>query len=324
MYPTFLNPGKGQKEAGSDPNFEVSAAYSLDSLNPFSWRRVARRIREEQPERVLFQWWHTFFVPMYWAITRWGRNRRTLFGVVCQNVLPHENERLHKRMTRMFFNQVDYFITLSRSDLGVLGSVISGKPAHWITECTYESQFGQMPLQGDVLLFFGFVRPYKGLTFLLKAMPQILRDRPGLTLMIVGEFWKDKKTYSDLIDELQIGSHVMIVDRYVGNDEVPVYFAASDAVVLPYVSSTESGIIQLAYGLNVPIITTTVGGNVDLVVHEKTGMLCRPESSDDLARSVIDFYGRQMEARIKAGMRANAGLFQWTAEKEAAVLHTSV
>ena len=332
MYPRFLYPGRGQKEANLDPRFKVKTEYSLDSLNPLSWRRAAGRIRNEQPDRVIFQWWHTFFLPMYWALARWGRNPRTQFGIVCQNVLPHENSELHERLTRTFFNLSDYFVALSSSDLKLLNSLVSGKPARWITECTYESQFAQMPprsaartklgLQGDVLLFFGFVRPYKGLMFLLRAMPQILRARPDLTLMIVGEFWKDKAMYSELIAELSIGSHVMIVDRYVGNDEVPLYFAATDAVVLPYVSSSESGIIQLAYGMNVPIITTRVGGNVDLIVHETTGILCRPESPDALARAVIDFYGRHMETRIRAGMRANAGLFQWTADKEAAVLNT--
>jgi glycosyltransferase involved in cell wall biosynthesis len=331
MYPKLLYPGKGQRERNADSNFEIQTEYRLDSLNPATWLGLAGRIREERPERVIFQWWHTFFMPMYWTIARWGRNGRTQFGVVCQNVLPHENGRIHERVSRIFFDSVDYCIALSSSDLRILQSLVPQKPARWITECTSESQFGKMPtkdaarrrlgLQGDALLFFGFVRPYKGLAFLLKAIPQIIKSRPGLTLMIVGEFWKDRQTYLDLIENLHIRSNVMIVDRYVGNDEVPLYFAAADAVVLPNVSSSESGIIQLAYGLNVPIITTAVGGNVDLVVHGKTGILCEPESPDELARAILDYYDGEREAHIKAGMRENAGLFQWTADKEKAVLN---
>jgi glycosyltransferase involved in cell wall biosynthesis len=247
-------------------------------------------------------------------------------------VLPHEHARLHKSVTKVFFRSANYFIALSSSDLRALNALVPGKPARWITECTYESQFGPVPakdtareilgLQGDALLFFGFVRPYKGLKFLLKALPQIIKERPGLTLMVVGEFWKDKQAYLTLIEELGIRSHVMIVDRYVGNDEVPLHFAAADAVVLPYVSSSESGIIQLAYGLNVPIITTAVGGNVDLIEHGQSGILCKPASADALAGAILDFYGRNMEAQIKAGMRARSELFRWTGDKEAAVLNT--
>ncbi len=327
MYPKFLYPGKEQKEVNADPSFKVKTEYVLDSMNPMSWISLANRIKKEQPDWVVFQWWHTFFTPMYWTIAKLGKNPNTKFSVICQNVLPHEESKVHEKLTRFFFNQIDYFITLSSSDLKILKQLVPQARANWITESTYESQFGQMPskeearkkigLTGDAILFFGFVRPYKGLKFLLQAMPEIVKKKKDLTLMIVGEFWTDKKEYFDLMDELKIGKNLLIVDRYVSNEEVPSYFAAANAVVLPYTSSTESGIIQLAYGLNTPVITTAVGGNVDLIAHEKTGMLCQSENSADLARVILEFYGKNLEVRIKGGMKQNADLFQWTAQKEA-------
>jgi glycosyltransferase involved in cell wall biosynthesis len=333
MYPKLLYPGKEQKELHPDPSFTVKTDYSLDCLNPISWLSVARRIRKERPERVLFQWWHTFFAPMFWTIVVFGKNPGTQFGVICQNVLPHEAGWLHTLLTRIFFAPIDYFITLSSSDLEIMQSLFLRKKASWITESTTESQFGTRPsaevaraklgISGEALLFFGFVRPYKGLKYLIEAMPAILRERPSLKLMIVGEFWSDRNEYFALIDELHLGASIVVVDKYVSSEDVPTYFAAADAVVLPYLSSTESGIIQLAYGLNEPIITTAVGGNVDLIRHEKTGMLCQPADSEDLARTILKFYAKGLGPVIRKGMAANADLFSWTDEKERICLNRS-
>lgn len=335
MYPSFLYPGKEQKETKADPSFGVRTQYMLDFLNPFSWLAVARKIKKEQPEWVTFRWWHTIFTPMYWTIVTFGRNPKTKFSAVCGNIIQHEssglhnllNGLLHNPLQSLFLGSLDYLITFSKSDLHEVHRLFPGKPAAWITESTYETQFGKMPSQkearkqlkvsGDAIMFFGFIRPYKGLKFLLQAMPRILEEKPNLTLMIVGEFWNDKQDYLDLIKEHHLESRVLIVDKYVSNAEVPTYFAASDAIVLPYVSSSESGIIQLAYGLNTPVITTAVGGNVDLIEHGKTGMLCKSENPADLARVVIEFYDKELSAPIRKGMKLNADLFKWTPTKEA-------
>jgi glycosyltransferase involved in cell wall biosynthesis len=331
MYPERLYPGKSQKEIGVDPDFRVKTEYILDSMNPLTWIRLARRIRRERPDRVIFKWWHTFFTPMFWTIARLGRNGSTLFAAICHNVLPHDEMRVHSFLARTFFRTLDYFVTLSKSDLGILRSLMPGKPATWITESTYETLLGDVPsrkeawealgLSSSAILFFGFVRPYKGLKFLLEALPLVLRKKPDVTLLVVGEFWNDKCDYQRQIEALGIGSWVTIVDRYVSNEDIPMYFSAADAVVLPYLSSTESGIIQLAYGLNTPIITTAVGGNVDLIENGKTGMLCRPEDPEDLARAILEFYEKDLDAPIKAAMRENADLFRWTERKENAVLN---
>lgn len=334
MYPEFLFPGKSQKEVNSGPDFSIPTEYVLDSVNLLSWKKIADKIKKEEPDWVVFQWWHTFFAPAYWTIAKFGKNPQTKFLVICQNLSQHEgsvahnvlNAFLHYPLTKLFFAQVDRFITLSSSDLKDLKTLLPTAHADWITESTYETQFGEKPskeearkkigIQTDAILFFGFVRPYKGLKFLLQSLPIVLKKKPDLKLIIVGEFWNDKKEYFDLIEKLGLSKNLLIVDKYVSNEEVPAYFAAADAVVLPYTSSTESGIIQLAYGLNTPVITTAVGGNVDLIENEKTGMLCKPENPTDLAKKILDFYEKNFEKTIQQGMKANADLFKWTAEKE--------
>jgi glycosyltransferase involved in cell wall biosynthesis len=333
MFPKLLYPGKEQREPNPDPTFQVKTEYLLDFRNPLSWIGVGKKIREEKPDWVVFQWWHTIFTPMFSTIIQTGKNDHTRFSTICQNVLPHESgkfkDALNSFLTRAFFRQMDYLITLSSSDLKEVRSLMPGKKAQYIIECTYESQFGMPPGKLDArkkidvskddptILFFGFVRPYKGLRYLLEALPLVLKKYPKLKLMIVGEFWSDKAEYTQQIARLGLEEHLLIIDKYVSNEEVPTYFSAADAVVLPYSSSSESGIIQLAYGLNTPIITTAVGGNVDLVSHEKTGLLCRPEDPEDLARVIIQFFDQQLEKPIKKAMRANMHLFRWTPEKEA-------
>lgn len=335
MYPSFLYPGKEQKETKDDPTFSVHTEYLLDFLNPFSWLSVAHKIKREKPDHVVFRWWHTIFTPMYWTIVTFGRNPKTKFSAVCGNIEQHEgstlhnvlNALLHYPLQKFFFQSLDYFITFSSSDRQKILKILPRAEVSWITESTYEKQFGKMPSQeaarkkigvkGDAIMFFGFIRPYKGLKYLLQAMPAILAKKKDVTVLIVGEFWNDKQDYLNLIAEHNLEKNVKIVDQYVSNEEVPTYFAASDAIVLPYVSSSESGIIQLAYGLNTPVITSAVGGNVDLIEHRKTGMLCRSEDPADLARVIVEFYDKKLEGPIRKGMKQNADLFKWTPEKEA-------
>ncbi|MFH1234462.1 MAG: glycosyltransferase, partial [Candidatus Diapherotrites archaeon] len=168
------------------------------------------------------------------------------------------------------------------------------------------------------ILFFGFVRPYKGLEFLLRAMPEVLAEK-DIELHIVGEFWEPKEKFTALIEELGISKNVKIVDRYVSDEEAALYFTACDAVVLPYVSSTESGIIQLAFGHNTPIITTSVGGNVDLIENRKNGLLVPAQDPEALAKAILEYYGKGYEKKFKKAMLGGMKKFEWTKKKENAV-----
>ena len=173
----------------------------------------------------------------------------------------------------------------------------------------------QLGLNGNIILFFGFVRPYKGLKYLIDAMPTILK-KVELKLLIVGEFWEDKKKYLRQINELNISDNIQIIDKYVPDDEVSVYLSCADALVLPYTSATQSAILQTAYGFNKPVITSKVGSLLDLVQHDKTGLLVEPRNSKKLAEAIIKFYGKNLEPKFVENIKKSKKIFEWGDDKE--------
>ncbi|MCX6802575.1 MAG: glycosyltransferase [Candidatus Diapherotrites archaeon] len=245
LYPKFLYPGKFQKESGKPPK-GINAEFSLDSVNPFSWAKAVRRIKEFGPDVVVFEWWTTFLAPCYSYIA--GRVRPARVSVVCQNVLPHEGSGIHSFLAKSFLSRADSFVALARSDEKILKSIVPKAKAKTIIEPTYESVTGRKAVpkkearkrlgikEKNAILFFGFVRPYKGLEFLLRAMPSVRKD---IILMIVGEFWEPREKFEALARELGLEKRVRIVDRYVSDSETALYFGAADCVVLPYTSGTE-------------------------------------------------------------------------------------
>jgi len=162
-----------------------------------------------------------------------------------------------------------------------------------------------------VALFFGFVRAYKGLRFLLEAMPEVL-TQVDVHLLIVGEFWDDKQEYLQIVNRLCLGGAVTIVDQYVPNEEIALYFSAADVVVLPYLDVTQSAVLQLAYGFGKPVIATMVGGLPDMVEHEQTGLIVQPASSTALAAALQSFFCQGFAQRMREAILSRRGRFSWT------------
>jgi len=326
MFPKLLYPGKTQKDPAAEKPKNMRILDVLDSINPLNWISIYRFVKKEKFDLLAFQWWSPFFTPSYttiaWLVRKFTKTR---VSVVCQNVTSHEDKFLDRFLTGIFFRKADFFITYSSSDKKDVKKLIPKAKVEYIVEGTYDMQLGKplekarakksLGFKGKNIMFFGFVRDYKGLPYLLKALPLVLKNH-DVTLHIVGEFWEDKNQYLKEIESLGIKNRVKIVDRYVSDKEAVAYFSASDAVVLPYTSSTESGIIQLAYGLNTPVITTDVGGNKDLIEEGKTGLLATPKNPEDLAKKITLFYSKSLERKIKAGMEKNKAVFLWTKEKE--------
>jgi glycosyltransferase involved in cell wall biosynthesis len=167
-------------------------------------------------------------------------------------------------------------------------------------------------ITGRVLLFFGFVRPYKGLIYLLTAMPEILSELgPDVQLLIVGECWEDEQLYTDIIQELKIGSHILRVNEYIPNEEINLYFSATDLVVIPYSSATGSGILQMAFGSEKPVVATRVGGLADDVIDGKTGYLVSPKDPKGLAVAIIDFFKKEKQEPFSDNIRKEKDRFSW-------------
>ncbi len=328
LYPTIFYPGKFQKAKGKPPE-NIRTEFVLDSLNPLSWIKAVKKIKEFQADAVVFEWWTTFLVPCYTFII--SKLKSETKSVICQNVFPHKESKINKMLTKLFLKKADNLVALSRSDEKTLESLkLKGKTAR-IIEPTYDSLIGLKKISKTearkklkikhkkVILFFGFVREYKGLGFLINAMPTILKKHDAL-LLIVGEFWESREKYERMIKEAGIEKNVLIENRYIENNEIPLYFNASDVLVLPYTSSTESGIIQLAFGYGKPVITTKVGGNPDFIENEKNGFLVKPYNSKELACAINKFYDKKLESAFVREMNKKKKIFQWSKEKEKIVL----
>jgi D-inositol-3-phosphate glycosyltransferase len=307
QYPKLLFPGKSQEESG-DAGIPVDSVQWIDSINPFTWILTGWRIRTMQPDLLLFKFWMPFFAPAYGVISAVARFRRPVKSMfICDNVIPHERRPGDKLLTRFAFRFIDSYVVQSRAVQRDLLSWKKNALFSLLPHPVYEI-FGEemdksaarqalailnpsLQLSDDerVLLFFGYVRDYKGLDVLLDAMPLILAGM-NVTLLVVGEFYNNEERFREQARKLDLGDHVRFHSDYVPNEQVGTFFSAADVLTLPYKSATQSGIIQIAYNFHRPVIATDVGGLGEVVIDGVTGRLTAPEAPEDLAAAVLDFY----------------------------------
>lgn len=320
QYPKLLykKPQKDMKSSGFGTN---DADFCIHTLNPFNWIKVAGRIKKQKPELIILQWWHPYFAPCFWSICKLLRREKILF--VCHNVFPHERFPLDRLLTKWTLGCGRYFITQSKMDARDLLSVKHDAVYRVTPHPTYgmfckqgmSMQKAREQLQIDqgqrVLLFFGFVRKYKGLQYLLEAM-KLLKERDfKVQLWVVGDFGEDKDEYVEQIRRFEIGDQVQMVEGYVPDDEVEKYFAASDLVVLPYLSATQSGIVQIAFGFEKPVLVTEVGGLPDVVTNGKTGYVVEPQSAEMIAEAIMDYYINNRREAFVSQIEKEKDRFSW-------------
>jgi len=326
QYPGFLFPGQTQFDYSArtlvEPNEQI-----IDTLNPLTWAAAARRLNREEPELIVFQWWHPFFAPPFGSIVRLLQaplRGRVCF--LCHNVMPHEGSRLQTLLTRYAFPARGFYIVHSEQDRQQLLDLRPHATVRKGCHPTY-SEFAEghvsdkraarraLGLAEDrkTLLFFGLVRAYKGLRYLIEAMVRV-RETLDCHLLVVGEFYDDKTQYLELISRLGLSDVITVVDRYVPNEEVGRYFSAADVAVLPYTSATQSGIVQVAFGLNTPVIVTRVGGLPEVVDDGRTGFVVEPESSGALADAITRYYEGDFETGFRAEIARQTDRFGWKEE----------
>jgi glycosyltransferase involved in cell wall biosynthesis len=312
QYPSILFPGKTQDETGAGPH-AAPAPQLIDSVNPFNWLSVGSLLRNRRPDLLIMKYWLPFFGPCFGTIARRARsNGHTRVICLCDNVLPHERRPFDVAFTRYTFRAVDGFIVQSESVERDLNQFWKTAAYRNVPHPIY-SQFGKSISKREartvlgitasrVLLFFGYIRKYKGLDVLLEAMSRTPHDL-GVHLLVAGEFYDDERTYRNQIQSLNLTGRVTIRSEYIPAEEVTTYFSASDALVLPYRSATQSGIAQIAYNFNTPIIATDVGGLSEVIHEDRTGLIVPPEDPDALARAIVRFYesGRETEYRQLIG-----------------------
>ena len=326
QYPAWLFPGKGDRDPSEQGLVEPGAELVLDGFNPLSFAALGWRLRRDPPDLVIVPWWVVYWAPHVLSLLAVARPKQVFF--VVHNVREHEDNALKPMLTRLVLDRGTRFLVHSREDEERLLQLKPDASVVRVFHPTYEELAPPEVPRADaraqvaretglvlddetpVILFFGFVRPYKGLPDLAEALPQMRHDA---RVLVVGEFWKDSRAEFDAqVDALGIGDRVGCVDRYVANEEVPLYFSASDMVALPYRSGTGSGILQMAFGYRRPVVATCVGSQADAVRHGETGLLVPPKRPDLLANALDRLIEMQatvpFEANIAADVRAR---FSW-------------
>jgi len=318
QYPALLFPGRTQFDPNSKSPGLVTESL-LDSINPLSWFLAARRIAELSPDLTVVHWWNPFFAPCTGTTVRLARRRsRGTVVFICHNVIPHEPFPATSALTRFALAPGDAWLVHSEADRRDLKSLSLHRPILTIPQppgrgfgepVSKEIARSRLGLSGNILLFFGLIRRYKGLHHLLEALPLVLKTL-NCTLLVAGEFYEGKDRCLSLIDALGLTSNVRVIDRFVPDDEVSLYFSAADLVVLPYESATQSAIIPIAHAFERPVVTTRVGGLPEAVRDGETGLLVEPKNPTALAEAILRFYEERLEPTFRRNI-SQQERFSW-------------
>lgn len=312
---------KEQKDYSNKSFCIEETQYLIHTANPFNWLNSAFKLKKMNADVIIIEWWHPYFAPCYYVMCKLLKKTKILF--LCHNVFPHERFPFDRILCKMVMKQGNYFVVQSHLDEKDLLSikedakyVVTPHPtynAFKMQNLSMEKAREQLGITASdrVILFFGFVREYKGLKYLLRAMPVIKKRFSHLQLWVVGDFGGGREEYMEIIEGEGIGENVRLVEGYIPDRDVEQYFAAADLVVLPYISATQSGIAQIAYGFEKPVIVTDVGGLPDVVEDGKTGYVVESQNEAAIADAVMKFYENQSETDWKQNIRNAAGEFSW-------------
>jgi len=328
QYPSFLFPGKTQySEAEAPKGFPIER--KVNSINPLNWRKVGKEIRAKNPDIVVFTYWMSFFAPCFSKIVKVvKRNGHTKCIGLIHNMIPHEKSLLDKMFPPYFVKAMDGFVALSKSVLEDVKSLDKqDKPKLFVPHPLYD-HFGEIISRDEAikhlnldpkyryLLFFGLVRAYKGLDLLIDAFAdQRLRKYP-VKLIVAGEFYNDPKPYLKQVEKLNLQDFVIIENQYINDVDVKYYFNSAEMVVQPYKSATQSGVTQIAYHFEKPMLVTNVGGLGEMLPNGKVGYVVEPNAAS-IADALVDFCENDRYDKFVEGVREEKKKYQWSNMTEA-------
>ena len=300
QYPSFLFPGKTQYSNEPAPE-GLKIFRKINAVNPLNWLKTGREIRNKQPNLVIVKYWLPFMAPCFGSILRQVRkNGKTRIVSILDNIIPHEKRIGDKCLTKYFVKAVDGFAAMSKSVLNDVNVFDQQKPRVFSPHPLYdnfgekvskEEAFNKLNLDKNqkYMLFFGFIRDYKGLDLLLKAFADSRFRALNIKLIVAGEFYNNAEKYFTLENALKLKDEVIWCNDFIPDSEVKYYFAAADIIVQPYKSATQSGVTQIAYHFEKPMLVTDVGGLSEIVPHGKVGYIVAPDENE-IADALIDFY----------------------------------
>lgn len=322
QYPSALFPGSTQEDSSAQ-RFDTPSERWVDSMRPDTWFTTVARLRARGVRKLVVQWWHPYFAPSFGTIARLARRAGIEVVFVCHNVEPHEGTPFDRLALRWAYGGADRFVVHAHAERARMERYAGGRPVASVAHPVYDlfaegerpsrerarAALGLAP-DAEVLLFFGLIRPYKGLEVLLRALPSMLR-RPRLRLVVAGECYGDQAPLQSLIDGLGIRDRLVLDLKYVPNEAVAGYMQACDVVVVPYLHATQSGIVQVAYAFGKPVISTRVGGIPEVVWEGETGLLVPPSDPLALASAVERFFGEEMAPALASGIAQRLPELSW-------------
>ena len=321
QYPSFLFPGKSQYSTTEKPK-DLDIISEVNSVNPINWLRIGLKIRKQKPDILILKYWIPFMSPCLGTISRIVKsNKHTKVIVVVDNLIPHEKRIGDNLLNSYFVDSVDGFVTMSKSVYDDLDQFDKNKKKVLGVHPLYDN-FGVSKTKEEALdslkldksfnymLYFGIIRKYKGLDILLEAFADDRLQNKNLKLIVAGEFYEDEKPYLDLIDKYNLSESVILATNFIPNDEVVNYFCAADIIVQPYRNATQSGVTQIAYHFEKPMLVTDVGGLKEIVPHNKVGYVCKPNSSS-VVDAILDFYNNDKEQQFIQGVIDEKNKYSW-------------
>jgi len=320
QYPSFLFPGTTQYSSDPAPA-DITIHTWINSVNPLNWLMVGKRLKALKPDLIVVRYWLPFMGPALGTILRQvKKNRHTRIVCIADNVIPHEKRAGDVSFTKYFIKTPDAFVTMSEKVLSDLRRFTS-KPAQLVQHPLYDNfgegvpkeearRFVGLNLQDKIVLFFGFIRQYKGLDLLLKAMADDRIKSENIKLLVAGEFYEDDKPYLQIIQENDLQDRVIMKTNFIPDSQVRYYLCSGDCVVQPYKNATQSGVTPLAYHFEKPMIVTNVGGLPSLVPDEKVGLVCEP-TPESIAGSILKFY-RLGEQYFIPHLRSEKEKYSWS------------
>jgi len=321
QYPSFLFPGKTQYSDAPPPD-GIQILTRINAINPINWIRIGNEIRKKKPDLLILRYWIPFMAPCLGTIARIvALNRHTRIVPITDNVIPHERRFFDAILSRYFIKSCHGFVAMSKAVLDDIHQFDTSRPRRFYPHPLYDN-YGTAISREEAcarlgldpgyryLLFFGFIRDYKGLDILLKAFAMTSHIHPPLKLLIAGEFYTPAAPYLSLIDKLGLNERIVLHDTFIRNDEVPAWFCAADAVVQPYKTATQSGVTQIAYYFDKPMIITNVGGLAEMVPDGKAGFVTKPEPAA-IADAICRLYDENLMESFSENVKTEKQKFSW-------------
>ncbi len=321
QYPSFLFPGKTQYRIGQAPE-DLLIERKISSVNPLTWIKAGRELKKKMPDILIFKYWLPFMSPCFSTIARLTRaNKHTRIISIFDNVIPHEKHPGDYFLTKLFINSIDGALVMSESVKNNLIKFRNDIPVLLNPHPLFDNYGNQIERNEalkrlgldpafNYILFFGFVRPYKGLDLLIKAFKWVREEYTESRLIVAGEFYEDEKPYLKMIEKEGLKNYVFLFNRFINDDEVACFFSSCDLVVQPYKNATQSGVTQIAYHFEKPMIVTDTGGLREMVPDGKCGYVVRPDP-DSIAESIIRFFSERDSVDFVSFIREEKKKYSW-------------